>query len=73
MRYPILFNYGLVDADTVSDKVQGLDGEGEDIRVSVVDVSEVTEQLRRQELSNGTAITALQHFLLFHYHGFKNT
>lgn len=59
--------YGLVDASHISSKTQGLDVEGEDIRVEAVPVSEARRMLGTNALKNGTAITALQQFLMFHY------
>lgn len=64
--------YGLVDSTKAPEKVQGLDSEGEDIRVEVLDASEVRYQLGKKEFKNGTAITALQHFFMFHYSDAKN-
>lgn len=59
--------YGLVDASQAPTKVQGLDSEGEDIRVEVIPAHEVRYMLGKNEFKNGTAITALQQFLMFHY------
>lgn len=65
--------YGLVDSSKVKESVQGLDSEGEDIRVEVVDATEVRYQLGKKEFKNGTAITALLQFFMFHYSDARNT
>jgi len=55
---------GFVDSTKLSTEIGGLDEEGEDIRVRVLKYSEVLAMLETNELVNGTAIIALNHFML---------
>ncbi len=65
--------WGLVDINELSGSTQGLDSEAEDIRVEVMDASEVIYQLKHKVFKNGTAINALNHFFMHHYTSARNT
>lgn len=59
--------YGTVDLDAIEERVNGQDDEGEDIKIRLFKAPEVKLMLEKNKIVNGTAITALQHFFLYHY------
>lgn len=58
--------YGLFDSTKPIESINGLDSEGEDIRVEIVTGSDLLHLLRGGDFKNGTAVNALNAFLLHH-------
>lgn len=63
--------YGIVDINELSSEIGGLDNEGEDIKITTVDVSEVKSDILNGKHYNGTSVAALNHFFLYHYENAK--